>query len=166
MAKSKTSTLGPYRAGGAESAVPSTEDGLVGDIVRQFADPYAFHRELIQNAIDAGATQILVRIGIQTGGESAVAKVSVADDGTGMSQKILEEDLVVLFRSTKENAVGKIGKFGIGFVSVLALAPALVEVASATGDGTRHVLHLHPDRTYGLCWRPRQQTFRVFNLFV
>ncbi len=150
VAKAKESASGPYRAGGGEGALAAGEDGLVGDLVRQFADPYAFHRELIQNAIDAGATSILVRVVIQKNGDRSEARVSVQDDGTGMSQKILEEDLVVLFRSSKEHAEGKIGKFGIGFVSVLALAPSLVEVASAVGDGARHVLHLHPDRTYDL----------------
>lgn len=150
MAKAKKSAAGPYRAGGEEKALASGEDGLVGDLVRQFADPYAFHRELVQNAIDAGATNILVRVVIQSDGGKTQARVTVTDDGTGMSQKVLEEDLVVLFRSTKEHAEGKIGKFGIGFVSVLALAPTLVEVASAAGDGARHVLHLHPDRTYDL----------------
>jgi hypothetical protein len=150
VAKAKKSAEGPYRAGAAEGALASGEDGLVGDLVRQFADPYAFHRELVQNAIDAGATNILVRVVIAKEDGEAQARVSVTDDGSGMSQKVLEEDLVVLFRSTKEHAEGKIGKFGIGFVSVLALAPTLVEVASAIGDGARHVLHLHPDRTYDL----------------
>src|SRR5512146_2494880 len=53
----------PYRSGralGAPDAAP--EAGLVDEMVRQFADPYAFLRELAQNGIDAGATRIAVTI--------------------------------------------------------------------------------------------------------
>jgi hypothetical protein len=142
-------TQGPYRAGGGETDAGET-DGLVGDLVRQFADPYAFFRELVQNAIDAGATEIHARVVLTREGEGLEARISVTDDGCGMSQEVVEEDLVVLFKSTKEERQGTIGKFGIGFVSVLAIAPTLVVVSTCTGEPQRHVLHLHPDRTYDL----------------
>ncbi len=144
---------GPYRAGRAE-AETSENDGLVGDLVRQFADPYALFRELAQNAIDAGSSEIHVRIVITRADDAHEARLSVTDDGCGMTQQVLEEDLVVLFRSTKEDRGDTIGKFGIGFVSVLALAPSLVVVSTCVGDDVRHVLHLHPDRSYDLYREP------------
>lgn len=145
---------GPYRgeAEGTPEAAPA--DGLVGDLVRQFADPYALFRELAQNAIDAGTTEIHVRIVIVREGDAHEARISVSDDGCGMSQEVLEEDLVVLFRSTKEDRGDTIGKFGVGFVSVLAIEPSLVTVSTCTGDAMRHVLHLHPDRSYDLYREP------------
>jgi molecular chaperone HtpG len=66
-----------------------------------------------------------------------------------MSRETIENQLLVLFRSTKENDHTKIGKFGIGFASVLAPKPRLVTVTS-TREGRRLALHLHPDLSFGL----------------
>jgi hypothetical protein len=143
----------PYRGGAPAEARPAAEeDGLVRDLIRQFADPMAFYRELVQNAIDAGAMSIVVRLSWEpeTSGDRGTMRVSVTDDGSGMSRRTLEEDLTVLFRSTKETRDDAIGKFGIGFVSVLAVAPEVVIVDTQTGDGERWTLHLHPDQTYDL----------------
>ncbi len=137
-----------YRGGGAEGRGASAAEGLVGDIVRQFADPYAFFRELVQNAIDAGASKIAIRL-VHDEAEQ-LTRISVEDDGSGMSAEILEGDLTVLFKSTKESRDDAIGKFGIGFVSVLALAPTLVAVDTSLGDGVRHRLELYRDHTYDL----------------
>jgi len=156
MAKKKPASdgeQGPYR-GGVRASDAGENDGLVGDLVRQFADPYALFRELVQNAIDAGATKISARVVIASEGGTNEARISVTDDGCGMSQEVLEEDLVVLFRSTKEDRGDTIGKFGIGFVSVLAIAPSLVVVSTCKDEGVRHVLHLHPDHTYDLYREP------------
>jgi molecular chaperone HtpG len=139
---------GAYRGGGADAQRAAPSEGLVDDIVRQFADPYAFFRELVQNAIDAGATKITVRL-VHDETEQ-VARISVEDDGSGMSAEVLQGDLTVLFKSTKENRDDAIGKFGIGFVSVLALGPTLVAVDTSVGDGVRHRLELHQDHTYDL----------------
>ena len=40
-----------------------------------------------------------------------------------MSEEIIDDQLTTLFSSSKENDLTKIGKFGIGFVSVFALRP-------------------------------------------
>ena len=79
-------------------------DGLVDDLVKQFADPYAFLRELIQNAIDAGSSAIFVRV--ETAG--AGVRISVRDRGEGMDPDVIENKLLVLFRSGKEGQQGKI----------------------------------------------------------
>lgn len=46
----------PYRGSRVDTPKLTAEGGIVDDMVRQFADPYAFLRELLQNGIDAGAT--------------------------------------------------------------------------------------------------------------
>ncbi|MBI2362335.1 MAG: ATP-binding protein, partial [Elusimicrobia bacterium] len=105
------------------SAVPS----IVKDLVDQFDRPLDFFRELIQNAIDAGSNRI--DVSVEHDGEKAVIRVE--DDGEGMDEYIIDNFLLVLFRSTKEEDFTKIGKFGIGFVSVFAPRPDMVRVYTA-----------------------------------
>jgi molecular chaperone HtpG len=137
----------PYRGGPEVRASTAREEtGLVADLIEQFADPLAFYRELVQNAIDAGTESITVRIAWNEG----AAHVSVRDAGKGMSREVIEEELLVLFRSGKEDRDDAIGKFGVGFVSVLAMAPELVEVRTATGSGIGHVVHLRSDQSWNL----------------
>ncbi len=57
-----------------------------------------------------------------------VAEVRVVDNGEGMDERIIDDYLLTLFRSTKEGDLTKIGKFGIGFVSTFAVEPAGVVV--------------------------------------
>ena len=40
----------------------NTVEAIIDDVVNQFADPLAFFRELVQNAIDAGSGEIAVRV--------------------------------------------------------------------------------------------------------
>lgn len=136
----------PYRAGvGSAPTDAAAQGGIVADLIEQFADPFAFYRELVQNAIDAGTSQVHVTIHHA----DAELRVAVIDDGEGMSREVLEERLVVLFRSTKENDDTKIGKFGVGFVSVLAVRPSVVAVQTCDGE-TRHAMHLYADHRYEL----------------
>jgi hypothetical protein len=107
----------------AATSVPS----LVKDLVDQFGRPLDFYREMIQNAIDAGSNRIDVSLELR--GDQVVIRVE--DDGEGMDEDIIDNHLLVLFRSTKEGDLTKIGKFGIGFVSVFALQPDLVRVCTA-----------------------------------
>ncbi len=137
----------PYRGGHPREASPPGDEGIVDDLVRQFADPLAFYRELVQNAIDAGATSIEVEVRIEAPGE---LRISVIDDGEGMDADTVENALLVLFRSTKEGKSGKIGKFGVGFISVFAVEPTLVVVETKREGLTGLVLHLHPDHRYEL----------------
>jgi molecular chaperone HtpG len=123
------------------------DQGIVGDVIAQFADPNAFYRELVQNAIDAGSPSVDIRIEHDPGERKV--HVTVRDRGEGMSQDTIENQLLVLFRSTKETDHTKIGKFGIGFASVLAPNPDAVIVQSAR-DGRRLTLHLFRDLTYEL----------------
>ena len=141
---------GPYRGGpSSERGAPAEEGGLVDELIAQFADPLAFYRELVQNSVDAGARAIRVTLAWEPD-EGGMARVSVRDDGAGMGREVLEEQLTVLFRSGKEGQAGKIGKFGVGFVSVLAVEPALVTVRTSEGEGPTWTLQLHADQRYEL----------------
>lgn len=103
--------------------------GMVLDLVNQFSDTLAFYRELIQNAIDAGSNRIDVSLEyvLEPGGQGT-AVMRVEDDGAGMDENIIDNFLLVLFKSSKENDLTKIGKFGVGFLSVFAPKPFLVRV--------------------------------------
>lgn len=107
----------------AASAVPS----IVKDLVDQFDRPLDFFRELIQNSIDAGSNRI--DVSFEHDGEKVI--IHVEDDGEGMDEYIIDNFLLVLFRSTKEDDFTKIGKFGIGFVSVFAPRPDMVRLWTA-----------------------------------
>ena len=138
----------PYRTLAVDELPEAPRDpGIVGDVIRQFADPKAFFRELVQNAIDAGSPSVEVRIEHDAAAQKL--RVAVRDRGEGMSRDTLENQLLVLFRSTKETDPSKIGKFGIGFASVLAPDPEVVIVQSVR-DGRRLTLHLFRDLTYEL----------------
>jgi len=140
--------VAPYRTVEHDDrAVAPRDPGIVGDVIAQFADSFAFLRELVQNAIDAGTPSVEVRIVHDAAAN--VVRASVRDRGEGMTRDIVENQLLVLFRSTKERDDSKIGKFGIGFASVLAPKPNVVVVHTAR-DGRRLTVHLHPDLTYEL----------------
>ena len=106
---------------------------MVRDLVSQFSDTLAFYRELIQNAIDAGSNRVDVSLDYVPGpaGAQGLAIIRVEDDGSGMDSDIIDNYLLVLFKSSKENDLTKIGKFGVGFLSVFALKPSLVRVYTA-----------------------------------
>ncbi len=140
--------MDPYRTMTVDEVPEAPRDeGIVGDVITQFADPNAFYRELVQNAIDAGSPSVDIRI--EHDPDEQKVHVTVRDRGEGMSQDTIENQLLVLFRSTKESDHSKIGKFGIGFASVLAPNPDAVIVQSAR-DGRRLTLHLFRDLTYEL----------------
>ncbi|MBC8071967.1 MAG: ATP-binding protein, partial [Deltaproteobacteria bacterium] len=97
-------------------------DDALDQLVHQFSDPLAFLRELVQNAIDAGSTEVA----IASTWEAGVTTIHIDDWGEGMTRAIIETRLTRLFSSTKEGDHTKIGRFGIGFVSVFALDPDAV----------------------------------------
>jgi molecular chaperone HtpG len=138
----------PYRDSALDIPAEAPRDpGIVGDVIAQFADPKAFFRELVQNSIDAGSPTVDIKLEYDEPAQRM--RVSVRDRGEGMTPEIVEKQLLVLFRSTKEQDRTKIGKFGIGFVSVLAPNPEVVVVNTARG-GKRITLHLYRDLSYDL----------------
>ncbi len=138
--------MAPYRSRTSTTPAVAPTTGVVAEMVRQFADPYAFLRELVQNSIDAGATAIDVRLEhLSTG----VTTTAITDDGSGMTRAIMEGPLLTVFSTSKEGQKGKIGKYGVGFVSVLALDPDEVVIESWR-DGAAHRVRLRRDHTYEL----------------
>ncbi len=127
-----------------EPDISSVGDALEG-LVHQFADPWAFLRELIQNAIDAGSGQIEVRIDHDEA--KGTMTIEVVDSGEGMTREIIDTRLTRLFSSTKEGDYTKIGRFGIGFVSVFALDPEVVCVDTGRAGEYWRVL-FRRDRTF------------------
>ncbi len=124
--------------------------GIVEELVHQFSDPFAFYRELIQNSIDAGSTRIEVSLSYRPAPKKeGLLLVSVSDWGEGMNRDVIENYLVTKFRSTKENDLTKIGKFGIGFVSIFACKPDVVTVDTGR-DGEFWRVLFRADTTWEL----------------
>jgi hypothetical protein len=119
-------------------------DGLVS----QFASSLSCYRELVQNSIDAGSDR--VEIGMEylpaERGPGTIA-IHVDDFGEGMDETIIHQQLCRLFSSSKEGDLTKIGKFGIGFVSVFALGPEAVLLHTGRGGRAFEVL-FRRDRSY------------------
>ncbi len=125
-------------------------DQALSNLVNQFARSMDFLRELVQNSIDAGTPRIEVRLDFDPPKGRArrgVLSVCVRDFGQGMDEAIVDGQLTRLFSSTKEGDLTKIGKFGIGFVSVFAIAPDLVRVVTGR-HGESWELLFHTDRTF------------------
>lgn len=120
---------------------------VLESLVKQFSDPYTFIRELLQNSLDAGSARIEVRLTYAA--EARELHVEVQDDGDGMDRPIIEGYLLTLFRSTKEDDLTKIGKFGIGFTSIFAMEPAAVVVDTGR-DGVWHRVTFDAAREYTL----------------
>jgi|JI10StandDraft_1071094.scaffolds.fasta_scaffold31730_3 molecular chaperone HtpG len=118
------------------------EDALE-TLVRQFSDPLACLRELVQNSLDAGSRQIDVALSHTDG----VMTLEVQDQGEGMDKHIIDTKLTRLFASSKEGDFTKIGRFGIGFVSVFALEPDAVVVDTGRAGEKWRVL-FRKDRTF------------------
>lgn len=96
------------------------------NLVDQFSDPFTCLRELVQNAMDAGTEQIDIKTSYLS--DPGGVCLEIRDFGEGMNRDIIDGKLTRLFSSDKENDLTKIGKFGIGFVSVFSLKPELVIV--------------------------------------
>ncbi len=121
--------------------------GIMQELVSQFSDPHAFFRELIQNAIDAGSGE--VEIFFEYDDAAGVMTAHVNDFGEGMTREIIESKLTRLFSSAKDSDFTKIGKFGIGFVSVFAVQPDAVCVDTGRNGDFWRVL-FDRDRDYEL----------------
>lgn len=102
-------------------------------LIEQFSERSAAIRELVQNSLDAGAGSVELRIEQQ----GRKLRIHLVDDGHGMDRACIQDNLLTLFRSNKEDDQTKIGRFGVGFVSIFALEPELVVVDTGR-DGLHH----------------------------
>ncbi|PRQ09364.1 sacsin N-terminal ATP-binding-like domain-containing protein [Enhygromyxa salina] len=129
----------------------------VENLVTQFSSALDFYRELVQNSIDAGSGAIEIWLDFlpdEAGGTGGVIEIHVDDAGEGMNEAVIDEQLTTLFSSSKEHDQTKIGKFGIGFVSVFALNPKGVLVQTGRG-GEYWEVFFDADRSY---FKSRLQT--------
>lgn len=124
-------------------------DEILASLVQQFASPYDFLRELVQNAMDAGSS--LVEVELQTHRRSTdsnvVFELALTDDGEGMNEAILDEELTRLYGTSKRGDQTQAGGYGIGFVSVFAWQPRHVLVQTGRA-GEAWELLFHPDRRF------------------
>ena len=112
-------------------------------LVNQFTDPLSFFRELVQNSVDAGSAEVDISLEHRDG----VMTIRVDDYGKGMNREIIDTRLTRLFSSRKDGDLSQIGKFGIGFVSVFAIAPDAVAVDTSR-DGQNWRILFHKDRSF------------------
>ena len=143
------SDRGSERRGRHSSVAGAPAEEVLQDLVGQFADPYAFVRELVQNSLDAGA----MGIDVDMSWDQGLWIIEVVDDGEGMDRATIEGYLLTLFRSTKEEDRTKIGKFGIGFVSLFAMEPERVVVDTGR-DGLWHRVIFDEQRAFTLIEQP------------
>jgi len=112
-------------------------DQVLQGVIEQFSHRVTCLRELVQNALDADTNRIDVWFDERDG----YKRIAVEDYGCGMTLEDVDEYLLNVFKSSKEDDLESIGRFGIGFVSVFALKPAYVAVeTSKNGEHTRIVI--------------------------
>ena len=134
---------------------------MVADMVRQFSDRYAFVRELVQNGLDANASELHVEAAL---GANGTTTFCVRDNGEGMTRETIEGPLLTLFRSAKDQDDDKIGKYGVGFVSVFAMNPHQVVVETWRSEGSWTVV-VGSDHSYALSsGRPRSNAGTIVTL--
>ncbi len=152
----------------AENPEKSIETGVrkagaaLDMLVRQFSQPLACLRELVQNSIDAGSNQVEVELCRVDKGKLCL---SVRDTGEGMTRAIIETQLTRLFASAKDGDLTKVGKFGIGFVSVFSLKPLAVVVDTGRNGESWRIL-FHPDKTYELLRLPEKVEGTLVRLYL
>ncbi len=103
-------------------------------------DPWIFVRELLQNARDAGATKVVIEVEERDG----KTLIRCRDDGEGMSYEHARRYLFSLYASSKEDRANQVGRFGVGFWSILRFDPERIVIRScpraARGGGAWQVI--------------------------
>jgi hypothetical protein len=125
----------------------SDVDEVLARLVAQFASPYDFLRELVQNAMDAGSDRVDVALYVHEVGDAVVYELEVVDAGEGMDEAIVDGELTRLFSSSKSGDRTKAGGFGIGFVSVFAWKPETVLLHTGRAGETWELV-FHADRRF------------------
>jgi hypothetical protein len=126
-------------------------DDALAALINQFADPLSFLRELVQNSLDAASSRVDVDFTFEAPAEGkkqrGLMTITVADNGEGMNEGIIDDYLLTLFSSTKEQDLTKIGKFGVGFVSIFAIEPELVVLETGQAGESWRII-FHADQSY------------------
>jgi hypothetical protein len=126
-------------------------DALLERLVAQFAGPYDFLRELVQNALDAGSdrAEVVLEVHEDVDGEAdeVVYELRISDAGGGMDEATIDGGLTRLFASSKTDDRTMAGGYGVGFVSVFAWTPEVVLVQTGRA-GEAWELVFYPDRRF------------------
>lgn len=111
--------------------------------------PVAFWREMLQNSIDAGARSIM--IDISKSGSRCVCQI--ADDGCGMTRKVIEDKFFVLGETTKEDedSVGGFGRARILTCFAMEEYSFSTGNLSVTGSGADYEIIEKPDQLVDGC---------------
>ncbi len=127
--------------------------------------PAAVVKELVENALDAGATR--VEVALETGGKR---RITVRDDGCGMDR----DDALLAFdrHATSKIAavedleqVGSLGFRGEALASIAAVARVELVTARQAGDGTRVRIEGGRVRVAEPAAHPRGTSIEVASLF-
>ncbi len=86
--------------------------------------------DLIDNSIDASSNQIWINIS----GDKTIEKISITDDGIGMSSEILMQ-AIKLGSDTDKNPNSDLGRYGMGLVTAsISIAKKLVIYTKSNND--------------------------------
>lgn len=111
-------------------------------------DPWVFVRELLQNARDAGARNVTFTAETVDG----AWRLHYRDDGEGMSYEHARRYLFALYASSKEQRRDQVGRFGVGFWSILRFEPRHIVIRSRPrmSSGTGPSGHVPEDSPWEL----------------
>lgn len=108
--------------------------------------------ELIDNAIQAAATQIDIVFGFDTGAKPT--KIAIVDDGYGMEPTMIRASLIWGAGTRAENRDG-FGKYGYGLPSASVSQCERVTVYSKTSEGQWHHAYLDINEIKDGSWSPK-----------
>lgn len=133
-----------------------------GEVVER---PASVVKELMENALDAGATR--VEVAIRNGGKT---EIRVADDGHGMGREdaLLSVDRHATSKIRSEQdlaAIRTLGFRGEALPSIASVSRLTVETAEREGDGVRVVVTGGQMAAVEPCARRRGTTILVRSLF-
>jgi len=113
-------------------------------------DAYSAYGEVIDNSIQASATNIRIRVcakersGTKGRPYSIIEKICFGDDGIGMPPEVLHQCLVLGY-STRYNDRSGIGRFGVGMTLAAINQCKRVEVYSKERDSSWHYTYIDLD---------------------
>ena len=133
-----------------------------GEVVER---PASVVKELVENAIDAGATR--VDVSVRNGGKT---EIRVADDGHGMGREdallSIDRHATSKIRSSEDLAsVRTLGFRGEALPSIASVARVVLETAERDGDGTRLLVKGGQMTGVEACSRRVGTTIHVRSLF-
>ena len=116
-------------------------------------DAWIFIRELLQNARDAGATRVTFEA--EDNADSTVLRCR--DDGEGMSFEHARSYLFALYASSKESRRDQVGRFGVGFWSILRYEPTRIVIRSRPKVGEAWEIEFDGDLEHAIRRTPTME---------